>query len=536
MGSAPSKLRKVRRGLARIDLWEAAETGNEERVTRLVNKRRSLVNLKDHEFCTPLHRAVRAGHLPITLFLIEHDADVNLCSVRGLCPLHFAIMSKRNEIVLKLLDLTDPRICDVEGRSFLHFIIQYSGTVHEFEQLIARGSATDPRDKAGNTLMHYCAMFNRTEIAEKLLSTYEVDLEETNTSGETPLHKAAVHESLAMVELLLAAGANPLARTTSGAQPHAVCCTSSDASHLMRILADNGISMLQQQLLAAQACNVALQKKNDELTARNKLLTDRIVAASLEITAQPPPSPSQTMLDNSIVEDDDVSVDFTHDLRHIVGPVVPRICINNNSDSAHHNVQPGTPDRPPRHSMSSVLVPPLAQSPNLIVFSPFVKRSVSPYQHRPLSRKDLFLPQDQQLDAIDEDFEVYSPRQHHSYFTATSSVAGAADTTATVVVEDSFYADHPNASGGVHVHHVENQAPETDLTVTSLDGSCSEVAITMPITDDLNQSTESAVSAHITMRRKPRSARGSGRARRDIFSENTAGNWLDSDPFDFSSM
>ncbi|XP_043928580.1 ankyrin repeat domain-containing protein 49 isoform X2 [Protopterus annectens] len=70
-------------------LW-AAEKNRLSTVKRLLSENHSLINSRDGDNYTPLHRAAYNGHLEIVRELVGHGADVHAVTVDGWTPLHSA--------------------------------------------------------------------------------------------------------------------------------------------------------------------------------------------------------------------------------------------------------------------------------------------------------------------------------------------------------------------------------------------------------------------------------------------------------------
>ncbi|CAK1603146.1 unnamed protein product [Parnassius mnemosyne] len=75
-------------------LWNAAFSGDEEKVKMLINKARNakeIVNCPDNAGYTPLHYAARSGHVNICNILLQNGADINAETRSGKAtPLHKA--------------------------------------------------------------------------------------------------------------------------------------------------------------------------------------------------------------------------------------------------------------------------------------------------------------------------------------------------------------------------------------------------------------------------------------------------------------
>jgi len=86
--------------------WQAAARGD-SRMVRALIEMGACINELDHRGRSPLHRAVRAGHLGATGVLLKRGADVDL-SARGLfgeAPLHLAARHRFSACVHLLLQV-----------------------------------------------------------------------------------------------------------------------------------------------------------------------------------------------------------------------------------------------------------------------------------------------------------------------------------------------------------------------------------------------------------------------------------------------
>ncbi|XP_038076907.1 ankyrin repeat domain-containing protein 49-like [Patiria miniata] len=70
-------------------LW-AAENNEIDIVKELLAQQATLVNAKDEDDYTPLHRAAYNGHASMVELLLQHNANVNAKTEDGWCPLHCA--------------------------------------------------------------------------------------------------------------------------------------------------------------------------------------------------------------------------------------------------------------------------------------------------------------------------------------------------------------------------------------------------------------------------------------------------------------
>lgn len=71
-------------------MLKSCENGIVEHVMQILDKESSLVNCKDEDGYSPLHRASYNGHLNVVRILLQRGADVNAMTEDGWRPLHCA--------------------------------------------------------------------------------------------------------------------------------------------------------------------------------------------------------------------------------------------------------------------------------------------------------------------------------------------------------------------------------------------------------------------------------------------------------------
>ncbi len=88
-------------------IHRAAYAGDTEKVRKLLKKKPQLANAEDIYSETPLHHALRGGHLDIAELLIENDSNVNDTGGKGWTPLQLAFIRRGgcdcNEQIIELL-------------------------------------------------------------------------------------------------------------------------------------------------------------------------------------------------------------------------------------------------------------------------------------------------------------------------------------------------------------------------------------------------------------------------------------------------
>jgi ankyrin repeat protein len=153
-----------------LNVYEAAATGQTERLRELIAADPSLVNTHSVDGFTPLGFAVFFGRPETVDALLEAGADVNLASRESMkvAPLSSASAAGQYEIAKKL---------------------------------IARGANVNTRASSDFTPLHESAASGRLEFATLLLE-HGADVNAKTAEGKTPLDYAREHDRTEMVELL----------------------------------------------------------------------------------------------------------------------------------------------------------------------------------------------------------------------------------------------------------------------------------------------------------------------------------------------
>ena len=152
----------------------AAARGIDDIVDRLLSRGAS-VNAKSKYGRTPLHEAAWSGHSIVIKQLLRAGAEVTAGTVYGFTPLHYAAEKGHCEAVNLLLDHhADPNVTS-----------------------------------ASTTVLNLAVKAKNLEIVKRLVHDWNVDVNLQAARGWSPLHMAASHSSLAMVDYLLDHGARP---------------------------------------------------------------------------------------------------------------------------------------------------------------------------------------------------------------------------------------------------------------------------------------------------------------------------------------
>ena len=186
-----------------------------------VNARNDQANRRD----TPLHLAVNAGHKAMVELLLANGTDNNAQNDSGWTPLISAAKDNNMEIAKLLIDKkANVNVVDKEGNSALHSTVR-NGQSKFVKLLLQSGADMELKtsksvggDPSGFTSLHVAAAWKRRDLVEMLLAA-KANPNPTNAYGETPLHSAAGRGSVEIAEVLIKNGAVVDAQRDNGWTP-----------------------------------------------------------------------------------------------------------------------------------------------------------------------------------------------------------------------------------------------------------------------------------------------------------------------------
>lgn len=140
---------------------QAAEHGDTDQLKRLLRQQPDLVNCRDVDEYTPLHRAAYNGHVLAVQLLLDFGADHTARSSDGWQPLHSAVKWGQAEAAAVLL---------------------------------AAGADINAQTTGGLTPAHIVCMGRDRRIIQFVIFNPDTDLSIRNSTGETA-HEVAIRSS-----------------------------------------------------------------------------------------------------------------------------------------------------------------------------------------------------------------------------------------------------------------------------------------------------------------------------------------------------
>jgi cytohesin len=195
-------------------LTEASPATDDEdreirRIQQLIQDSPDLINAPASDGFTPLGNAARNGQVKVATFLLDHGAGINVAQRAGATALHDATRAGNRAMVELLLSRSaDVNAAANNGQTPLCLAVG-NGFQAVTEVLLANKAEVNVSDKyMKNTPLHLAAEGGQLKIIQMLLAA-GANPNAENKTGQTPLSFAAKSVSLEAMKMLLGAGVNP---------------------------------------------------------------------------------------------------------------------------------------------------------------------------------------------------------------------------------------------------------------------------------------------------------------------------------------
>ncbi|XP_047373375.1 palmitoyltransferase ZDHHC13 isoform X3 [Sciurus carolinensis] len=152
---------------------------------------------------TPLHWAIRQGHLPMVILLLQHGADPSLIDGEGFSSIHLAVLFQHMPIIAYLISKGQSvNMTDVNGQTPLmlsaHKVIGPEPTGF----LLKFNPSLNVVDKIHqNTPLHWAVTAGNVNAVDKLLEAGS-SLDVRNVKGLTPLDMALQNKNQLIIHML----------------------------------------------------------------------------------------------------------------------------------------------------------------------------------------------------------------------------------------------------------------------------------------------------------------------------------------------
>ncbi|KAL9951432.1 hypothetical protein ACROYT_G044091 [Oculina patagonica] len=200
-------------------LHTAVRIGDERILQMLLRNPDSDVNATGRANVTPLHLAAGMDRVNVCKMLIEHQAMIDSRDEDQMTPMGHAVERGAKDAVEYFFQYAHSQQLDVEsflykadmdGSSLLHMAVD-GGVVKIVELCLQNGSRVRaPKASDRSTAFHMACGQGSLEIV-KLLANHDLTICRItliDSEGQTPLHRAAANNHVAVVEYLLDQGAS----------------------------------------------------------------------------------------------------------------------------------------------------------------------------------------------------------------------------------------------------------------------------------------------------------------------------------------
>jgi ankyrin repeat protein len=204
---------------------------------------------------TPLMRAALNGNCDMARFLLEKGANVNFaCAETGATALFFAFKNKHEAMVNFLLqrgaEVTPDALCAAANNGQYDMVLCWSEHI-----------PVDSRNHFNRTALMEASVMSRVAIVDLLMSKGANPLASDN-EGRTSLHFAASRRSKKIMQMLLVNVTNVDPRTNTGKTPLHIAVINGNAQ-IVQILFKNGADILARDENGWNGCHFAAKLKKN---------------------------------------------------------------------------------------------------------------------------------------------------------------------------------------------------------------------------------------------------------------------------------
>ncbi|PWA41978.1 ankyrin repeat-containing domain, PGG domain protein [Artemisia annua] len=192
-----------------MPLHIASMLGHVDFVNEILTRKPHLAMECDSQKHLPLHIASAKGHVEIVKALVSTNPETCLARDRdGGTPLHLAAIKGHCEVVKELVQAQPhaARVLMVQQDTILHLCVKHNQleVLKLLIEVIIDHEFINSEDAHGNTILHLAVADKQIETVRFLLLNTTIEVNSTNTNGETPLDTLAlVPRDLAYQQIML---------------------------------------------------------------------------------------------------------------------------------------------------------------------------------------------------------------------------------------------------------------------------------------------------------------------------------------------
>jgi uncharacterized protein len=254
-----------RTATGRIALHTAASRGHIDVCKLLLETDSSKADVRDSHDCTPLAEAVRNGHLAVVELLHAlHGCDVMMRDPKGVTLLHVAAAAAEPPLLEYLIRSgVDVNAVTVRAVTAVSIAVQTNNTA-AVQTLLEHGASTALANDGGDSLLIHAVKLGNASIVDVILSHSKQPAVEANArsaTGDTVLHFAAFHDHTEVATALLRHGA-AVDGCTNGGRTALIVAAACASTQCVQLLRDAGADISAQHVGEETALHATVMRKN----------------------------------------------------------------------------------------------------------------------------------------------------------------------------------------------------------------------------------------------------------------------------------
>ncbi|KAI9207399.1 ankyrin repeat-containing domain protein [Polychytrium aggregatum] len=221
------------------------------------------VTVQDNEGHSMLVYACSSGNLGLVKILLDHGAPLDRLYTNGYHSIMAVAETPRLDLLKLLLshEAARPLLTKTDANNLSPVIkasAQYGGMA-VVDYLLSQGANPNDSDTDGTTVLIYATQKKCLPLVQKLVKTYNVDIDAKDSYGNTALIHAIQNNDLLIIQLLVESGANIQVRNLAGDDPLITACRSASLA-VVKFLVGSGVQLDAKNIDSETALLIAVRE------------------------------------------------------------------------------------------------------------------------------------------------------------------------------------------------------------------------------------------------------------------------------------